>query len=83
MKMKDSIIRFVLSTLVMLMPVITYAQCAMCKAQAEQSMDGGRKPIGGINTGIIYMLLAPFILTGVVMFIWWFNRRKIQKDQEA
>ena len=67
----------------MLMPFITYAQCAMCKAQAEQSMDGGRKPIGGINTGIIYMLVAPFFLAGVFMFIWWRNMRKLRKNEEA
>ncbi len=54
------------------------AQCAMCKATAESSMDGADNSIGkGLNSGIIYLMLAPYallLLIGVVFF-----RKKIAK----
>ena len=51
------------------------AQCAMCKAAAEANLKtGGTDPVG-LNMGILYMLLAPYLLVGSIGYWWWRNRK--------
>lgn len=71
----------ILLTLVILFPQDAMAQCAMCKASAETSMDSGSKNIAGINQGIIYLLVAPYLLVAIVGYIWWRSRRKGQAEE--
>ena len=40
------------------------AQCAMCKATAESNPDVG----GGLNAGIEYILVIPYILLAAFLF---------------
>lgn len=39
------------------------AQCSICTKTAQQL---GHKPAKGLNTGIIYLMLTPFAIIGVV-----------------
>ena len=56
------------------------AQCAMCKGAAEMSLkQGGGDPVG-LNRGILYMLLMPYMLVGAIGYWWWRNRRKEQEQ---
>ena len=48
------------------------AQCAMCTKTAQQL---GEKPAKSLNTGIIYLMAAPFAIVGVIGFRWWKNNR--------
>lgn len=43
-----------------------WAQCAMCKASAETSMEAGASEAAGINAGVLYMLVITF---GMLAFI--------------
>ena len=43
---------------------------------AESNLKGGGSAGKGLNTGILYMLLTPYLLIGVVGFVWYKNRRK-------
>jgi hypothetical protein len=43
----------------------------MCKKSAE---DGGRA--GGINLGIVYLGIIPYILFSIIAFVWYKNIRK-------
>jgi len=45
-----------------------FAQCAMCTKTAQQL---GEKPAAGLNSGIIYLMAAPFALIGVIGYRWW------------
>tara|TARA_R110002073_G_scaffold56835_4_gene144334 strand:- start:8687 stop:8899 length:213 start_codon:yes stop_codon:yes gene_type:complete len=45
----------------------TNAQCAMCRAVLES--EEGQKTAEGINNGIIYLMLIPYILIGGIGFI--------------
>ncbi|MFM7710572.1 MAG: hypothetical protein ACKO5C_06615 [Ferruginibacter sp.] len=47
------------------------AQCAMCTKTASQL---GEKPAEGMNSGIIYLMLAPLAIMGVIAYRWWKNR---------
>jgi hypothetical protein len=52
------------------------AQCAMCKATAESATEHVDKGIGeGLNTGIVYLMLVPYILLATVALV--FFRKKI------
>ncbi len=48
----------------------TNAQCSIC-AKTTQQM--GEKPAKGFNTGIIYLMLTPFAIVGLVGYRWWKN----------
>jgi hypothetical protein len=49
----------------------TYAQCAMCRASVETNLSEGRGTIGtGLNFGILYLLAAPYLLVGGLIFLW-------------
>lgn len=44
------------------------AQCSICTKTAGQL---GDKSARGLNTGIIYLMLAPFTIVGYIGFRWW------------
>ena len=48
------------------------AQCSLCTKTAQQL---GHKPAKGLNTGIIYLMFAPFMIMGVVGYRWYKNNR--------
>lgn len=58
------------------------AQCAMCKASVEANYKGGGKSARGLNAGILYMLVMPYLLVGTIGYIYWKNKKKQQHDQE-
>ncbi len=48
------------------------AQCAMCRTTIESTVSNGRSNIAtGINTGILYLLAAPYLIVVAVGFLWW------------
>jgi hypothetical protein len=51
---------------------VSLAQCSICTKTAQQL---GEKPAKGLNTGIIYLAFAPFILVGFIGYRWWKNNR--------
>jgi hypothetical protein len=58
-------ILFILVTLVLL-PNITEAQCAMCKASVESSQGQKNSVAGGINQGILYLMAVPYVLLAFI-----------------
>ena len=46
--------------------VTTNAQCAMCRAALES--EGNQAKAKGINDGIVYLMVIPYILVGLVFF---------------
>jgi hypothetical protein len=58
--------------------LVTYAngQCAMCKAVLESDLQGGGTAAEGINTGIIYLMLIPYILFGIVGYFFYKHYKK-------
>jgi hypothetical protein len=45
-----------------------HAQCSICTKTAQQL---GHKPAKGLNSGIIYLMIAPLAIIGVVGYRWW------------
>jgi hypothetical protein len=50
------------------------AQCAMCRAVIESEENG--EMAKGINNGIIYLMVFPYILVGGIGYIIYRSRRK-------
>jgi len=48
----------------------SWAQCAMCKSVVESNIDGGSSIGSGLNDGILYLMVMPYLALGIVAFIW-------------
>lgn len=66
-----------------LLPLQNQAQCAMCKMVPESNYKGGGRAGQGLNRGIAYLLVLPYILVGSIGYIWWKNQKKTLKEQET
>lgn len=49
------------------------AQCAMCRAVVEQ---GGEEMAEGINSGIVYLMIFPYLIIGTAIFFLYRSWRK-------
>ncbi len=49
------------------------AQCAMCRAVLES--EEGQETAKGINNGIVYLMIVPYILIGAVGYFIYRNRK--------
>lgn len=66
LNMKSKILLFIFSFLFF---ISTNAQCAMCRAVLES--EEGQSAVEGINNGIIYLMIIPYILVaGVGYFVY-------------
>lgn len=54
-----------------LAPTVSNAQCSMCTKTASQL---GEKPALGLNNGIMYLMLTPFVIIGFIGYRWWKNQ---------
>lgn len=49
-----------------------FAQCAMCRATLENNVSNGDIGIAaGINFGILYLFVTPYIAICVIAFLWY------------
>ena len=50
----------------------TFAQCAMCRATLENNFSNGKPGIAaGLNTGILYLLVMPYLAVMVLGYLWY------------
>ena len=52
---------------------VSNAQCAMCKAVVES---GGEAQAEGLNSGILYLMVFPYLLVGALFYFIIKSRRK-------
>ena len=74
MKTAKIILPILLIILVLVLPDTLSAQCPMCRMTAESNLANGGNEGQGLNNGIMYMLLTPYVLVGVIAFVWYRNR---------
>jgi hypothetical protein len=58
-------------------PSFLMAQCSMCTKTAQQL---GEKPAQGLNSGILYLMFAPFVIVGFIAFRWWKNNKEVEAE---
>ena len=57
--------------------VASFAQCAMCRASVENNVSNGDTSIGaGLNSGILYLFVMPFLLAAVIGYLWYKSAKK-------
>lgn len=70
--------------LLFFLSVESFGQCAMCRATVESNLSEGRGVIGtGLNFGILYLLSAPYLLVGGLIFLWFRIGKKELKERQA
>jgi hypothetical protein len=53
-----------------------HAQCAMCRSTLENNVSNGNPGIAaGINTGILYLLVMPYLAVMVIAYLWYKSTR--------
>ncbi len=68
----------------LLSTITAIAQCPMCKAAAESNINEGGTHGLGLNAGIIYLFLSPYIIVATIGIIWWWSNKKAKlKEKEA
>jgi hypothetical protein len=64
------------SFVLIVVPMISQAQCAMCRTQVVNNVSQGDTTLAaGLNTGILYLFFTPYVAIGVVAFLWFRNAR--------
>ena len=48
------------------MPIVSFSQCAMCRAALESS--GNKTKVEAINDGIVFLMAVPYILVALIGF---------------
>ncbi|WP_108802215.1 hypothetical protein [Aquimarina sp. Aq107] len=69
---------FYILVLLLFFTVSMDAQCAMCRAVLES--EEGQNTAKGINNGIVYLMIVPYVLIGVVGYFIYRNKKKPIKD---
>lgn len=66
--------------LIVLLFIITNvdAQCAMCRAVLESDADGSAAK--GINNGILYLMVFPYLLIGGIGYFIYKSRKKAKTE---
>jgi len=77
--MKLKYVILVVIILFMVMP--SSAQCAMCRAVLESEESGAAAK--GINNGIVYLMVFPYLLVGGVGYVIYRMRQKAKKEESA
>ncbi len=63
--------------IVLLISVGSFAQCAMCKATLENNISNGNIGIAaGINFGILYLFVAPYLAISALAIFWYRTSKK-------
>ncbi|WP_299187460.1 hypothetical protein [uncultured Aquimarina sp.] len=69
---------FYILVLLLFFAISMDAQCAMCRAVLES--EEGQNTAKGINNGIVYLMIIPYVLIGVVGYFIYRNKKKPIKD---
>jgi hypothetical protein len=57
--------------------VCAQAQCSVCTKTAQQM---GEKPAKGMNSGILYLMAMPFVVSLFVGYKWWKYNRETTEE---
>ncbi len=57
------------------------SQCAMCRSTLENNFSNGDPGIGaGINTGILYLLVLPYLAILTLGYFWYKSSRNAKQE---
>ena len=50
--------------------------CSMCSGVTETSTQAGASAAAGINKGVMYIFMMPYLIIGTIWFFWWRAKKK-------
>ncbi len=66
-----------LSVVMVLFNTASFAQCAMCRASVENNVSNRDTSVAaGLNLGIMYLFVMPYLIAMVLGFFWYRNAKK-------
>ena len=72
--------------LIIIIAMIAYspaqAQCAMCAGQVESATSAGSSIALGVNKGVLYIFMMPYLIMGTIGYFWWKGRKKSQSADQ-
>lgn len=81
-KISRILVTVILVTLLSCFGTDLWAQCQTCKANVETNLATGGTIGLGINSGIKYLLAAPYVLILSVGVGWYIYRRKKMREEQ-
>lgn len=74
--------KYILNILILLvfalfLSATVQAQCSVCTKTALQL---GEKPAAGLNSAILYLMMAPFAIVGFIGYRWWKGNKKYEEE---
>lgn len=82
---KSKIMHQIIKKSILIIPVLVIfifvdvlAQCPMCRAAAEQNLASGGEAARGLNNGILYLLVTPYLIVGLLGIIWYYRHKKLK-----
>lgn len=76
--MKKLIPALLILSILLLLPEVAEAQCSMCRAVLQSEAD--QSAAKGINDGILYLMIFPYILIGGVGFFIYRSKKNKKKS---
>lgn len=70
------LMKYFFVSLLMVLPYLLDAQCAMCRTQVVNNVSHGETSLAsGLNLGIMYMFFAPYLIISVIGYLWYKNAK--------
>jgi len=65
--------KLLLLLLILCLPLADiFAQCSMCRSTLENNLSNGNAGIAaGINLGILYLLIMPYLAATLIGYLWY------------
>ena len=76
--MKNTLNIFIVIVFALLFSATANAQCAVC---TKTSLQMGEKPAQGMNSAILYLMMAPFAIVGFIGYRWWKGNKKFEEEE--
>lgn len=60
----------------------SWAQCAMCRVTVENNVSAGDTSVAsGLNVGILYLFVMPYLLFTIIAVLWYRQSKKTQAQK--
>lgn len=60
----------------------SWAQCAMCRVTVENNVSAGDTSVAsGLNLGILYLFVMPYLLFTIIAILWYRRSKKTQMQK--
>ena len=77
----NNLTRFTTYLFLLFWGIYSYGQCAMCRAVLEN--EAGQTTAKGVNDGIVYLMLIPYVLIAGLTFFIHLLLKKLSKKSKT